>query len=117
MAIFGSLANLETGLLALAVVVLMYFTKGLVSALLNGNRQRPWVKKQLLPGLAVILGLGLSTVIHPACLEHVGARLLWGGVVGFFATSFYRLFLSEILKVPDKRIAEAMGSWRPPPKT
>ena len=105
----------QTGLLAMAVVVVMYFLKALVSSLLNGSRQKPWVKKQLLPGLAIVVGMLLALVVVPPAVSGLGCVLLYGGVVGFFSTAFYRAVLSQLLKGADSKLEGLVSySIRPP---
>ena len=98
-------------LIALAVIVLMYFVKAGFSYKLNGFRAHPLIKQIVLPGIATLIGGILGIWIHPACCALIDS-IIYGLVVGFFATSVYRFLVSYIEKQTGIRVALSS----PPPE-
>lgn len=114
--LLSSFVTPEAGIVMVAIWALMStVVKPLASYLFNGKRQSSAVKKGLLPGIAVALGMVLALVVAPTSVVGVGPCLVWGLGVGFLATTLWRYILTHALGKVDKSLEKRIaGSIFPP---
>jgi hypothetical protein len=113
---FSIFLSSEAGILYLAVIgIVEFFLKPLSYKFLNGHRNKPYVKKTILPLVVIGVSIGCAFLISPSpLLGNTGGIVLYGIGAGIVSSWLYRTGISSISKKIG--IEQKMNTSLFPPK-
>lgn len=101
----------EAGVLTLTVYAVTTFVKALVSRNWPALRESERFKHLFLPLFAALVGGLVALVSAPVGLSTLGARIIWGSVLGYLNSALYKQIRAVF---PGEEGVERALSSRPP---